>query len=248
MSNTNEHWKRWAEQDPYHGLLGRGFGVGDIEKPEVRDLFFAQGERHIDQVLHTARELGDVHMQSALDFGCGVGRLLRPLLQRFDTVAGVDIAPRMLELSRENCGEPDRLTLVDNLDALEREGRQFDLVHSYIVLQHIKPAVGLTIMEQLIGLTRPGGVVALHFTVGDIRKRRRLLNQFRYRLPPLHWAYNVSTGRPRNLPLSEMNAYPMPEVLALFRNKAAPAFAGWSVDQNGHQGMMMIAIKSDGRA
>lgn len=245
MSDTNEHWKRWAEQDPYHGVLGRGFGVGDIEKPEVRELFFKQGEDHIDKVLRHARQMGDIRMGDALDFGCGVGRLLRPLLGKYKTVAGVDIAPRMLEISRENCGEPDRLTLVNALDTLEAAGRQFDLVHSYIVLQHIQPPMGLKIMEQMIRLARPGGVVALHFTVGDIQPKRRLLNKFRYRIPPLHWAYNVSTGRPWNLPISEMNAYPVRDVLALFRTKASPDFSGWTVDQGGHQGMMLVAIKPE---
>jgi SAM-dependent methyltransferase len=243
MSNTNEHWKRWAEQDPYHGVLGRGFGIGDIEKPEVRELFFRQGEAHIDKVLGHARQMAQIRMDDALDFGCGVGRLVQPLLGKYRRVAGVDIAPRMLEIARENCGEPDRLTLVNSLDALEADGRQFDLVHSYIVLQHIKPGTGLQIMEQMIRLTRPGGVVALHFTVGDIQKRRRVLNAFRYRIPPLHWAYNVSTKRPWNLPMSEMNAYPVRDVLALFRTQASPDFTGWTVNQGGHQGMMLIAIK-----
>lgn len=33
-----------GEQDRYHGVLGRGFGVEDIEKPEVRELFFSRAK------------------------------------------------------------------------------------------------------------------------------------------------------------------------------------------------------------
>lgn len=243
MSDTNAHWRKWAEQDPYHGVLGRGFGVGDIERPEVRDAFFRQGEDHIEEVLVHAARLGATPSVAALDFGCGVGRLLQPLLGRFTQVTGVDIAPRMLELARENCGHSDRLTLVTALEDLKGKAESFDLVHSYIVLQHIKPAVGLKIMAQLADLAKPGGVVALHFTVGDLDQRRRWLNRFRYRIPPLHWLYNVTTGRAWNLPISEMNAYPVHEVLALFRQKVSSKFVGWTVNQGGHQGMMLVAVK-----
>ena len=92
-----------------------------------------------------------------------------------------------------------------------------------------------------IEVLRAGGVVALHFTVGDILPRRRRLNWLRYRLPPLHWAYNVRTGRPWNLPMSEMNAYPMAELLEMLRGRLEQPMLMRSVDNGWHEGIMMIA-------
>ena len=38
--------------------------------------------------------------RSALDFGCGIGRLSQALAEHFDQVYGVDISPKMIELAR----------------------------------------------------------------------------------------------------------------------------------------------------
>ncbi len=243
MTKTDRQWKKWAEQDPYHGVLGRGFGCDDIQNEDVRDLFFGQGETHVAAVLDDAARLAPLKFGAALDFGCGVGRLLRPLLDRYTSVSGVDIAPDMLRITRENCAAHGRLTLATSLDDPTITARRYDLVHSYIVLQHIRPAQGMPIMAQLISLATPGGIVALHFTVGDLNKHRRLLNRIRYRVPPLHWLYNITTGRPWNLPISEMNVYPIEQVLALFRNTTIHPCVSRSYDQNGHQGLMIVAVK-----
>lgn len=241
---TDRQWKRWAELDPYHGVLGRGFGLGDIERPDVRDRFFQQGEDHISRVLDVAKSQGLVDMESALDFGCGVGRLLLPLLGRFKSVTGIDVSPVMLKLAKENCGNVKDLMLFKTLDDVKAEGLLYDLVHSYIVLQHIRPKQGLVIMEQMLGLLKPNGIAAIHFTVGDMNRWRRRLNIVRYHIPPLHWLYNIFTNRHWNLPVSEMNAYPIELVLELFRRKLGSNFAGWSVDHSGHQGLMIIARKN----
>ncbi len=244
MSKTDRHWNKWAEQDPYHGVLGLGFDKNVIGDTNVKDLFWAQGESHIATVMDDAAKLGSSGNGSALDFGCGVGRLLRPLLTRFDKVSGVDIAPAMLTLAAENCPEVNKLTLATSLDDPKLPDNSYDLVHSYIVLQHIRPAQGIPIIQRLIAKAKPGGTVALHFTVGDLNKRRRLMNRMRYRLPPLHWAYNVTTGRAWDLPISEMNVYPIAEILALFRKSLHLPFVTRAFDQNGHQGLMIVGRKA----
>lgn len=100
-------------------------------------------------------------------------------------------------------------------------------------------------MEQMIRLTRPGGVVGWHFTVGDILRKRRLLNKFHNRLWPLHWLYDVSTGGPWNLPVSEMKVYPARHAFSLFRTEASPELSICSVDGGAHQWMMLVAIKRE---
>ena len=58
------------------------------------------GEDEIAVLIDELRSLGFVADGSALDFGCGVGRLSIPLSKRFAKVIGVDIAPTMVELAR----------------------------------------------------------------------------------------------------------------------------------------------------
>jgi hypothetical protein len=56
------------------------------------------------------------------------------------------------------------LRLVD--DTLHSVDEQFDLVHSFIVLQHIPPARGLETLRRLLSKIAPGGCAAIHVTYG----------------------------------------------------------------------------------
>jgi len=244
-TKTDRHWRRWAKQDPYHGVLGRGFDDDAMKSAEVRDLFFAQGEQHIAGVIADIEQLGCTRRGAALDFGCGVGRLVRPLAARFDEVTGVDVSPDMLRLARENVPDERAVSFVRTLDDPALAGKRFDLVHTYIVMQHIRPVQGLPILAALAGLTAPGGALAVHFTVGDLNRTRRRLNAFRYRLPPVHWAYNLRSGLPVSTPISEMNAYPVERVLHLLRPNFEQPMLMRSFDQGEHQGMMIIARRLD---
>ncbi len=66
-------------------------------------------------------------------------RLVVPLGKRSQAVVGVDVSPGMLAEARENCKKfavtSARLVDVNEFDSLEP--CSFDLVHSFIVLQHI---------------------------------------------------------------------------------------------------------------
>ena len=245
ISKTDRDWRRWSRMDPFHGVLGQGFDEEAMKDAEVRAKFFGRGEAHINRVLADLSKLGSVKTGSALDFGCGVGRLVRPLAQRFETVIGVDIAPDMLKLAAKSTSDQENVKLVLTLaDASEILSR-FDLVHSYIVLQHISPKQGLAIIRSLLNLVAPGGAFALHFTIGDSKRRRRLLNLFRYRFPPLQWANNLARGKPWNLPVSEMNAYDVGAVMRLVRDAGSEPVLARSFDQGGHNGLMVMGFTAN---
>ena len=74
-------------------------------------------------------------VESVLDFGCGVGRMF-PFLKRIaQHVTGFDLPP-MIERCRTLAAEPADV-LLDNWEAVRT--RQFDLIVSVLVLQHIEP-------------------------------------------------------------------------------------------------------------
>ena len=181
---------------------------------------------------------------SAIDFGCGVGRLLRPLAQRFQRVAGIDVSPTMLELSRRNLAEYDNVDLVRTPQDLLARDERFDFVHSYIVIQHIRPQQGMPLIRQLVELTRPGGVFALHFTIGDQKPMRRVLNRIRYRFKPAHWLYNVARRRKWNESITEMNRYDMGAVLRELGPLVGERTAARYVDQNGHNSVILYGQRA----
>jgi SAM-dependent methyltransferase len=242
-SATDKQWNAWGEKNPYFGVLGVESSA--LTQAEVEASFYATGEAHVSDVLDTIQHHfgGLATMGSALDFGCGVGRLVEPLARRFDRVTGVDISQAMIELARKRVKADPRVDFVESVDALEAS-RRYDLVHSYIVIQHIRPEQGYPIISALIDRVAPGGFFALHFTVGDLNRTRRWLNALRYRLPPLQWAYNLARKRPWDEPITEMNRYDIARLMSLLRGRYAGSLAFKDYDQNGHVGVMFVGRRA----
>jgi ubiquinone/menaquinone biosynthesis C-methylase UbiE len=164
------------------------------------DTFFASGREEIDRVLGYVDGLGvDVARGSALDFGCGVGRLTRALSAHFTTATGVDIAPAMIEQANElnadmsGCrfvlnGEPHLQVFPD---------RSFDFIYSNIVLQHMDPALAKGYLREFVRLLTDRGLLVVQLAshpsgAGQsrqplkraVRRARELLRPLRRRLSP----------------------------------------------------------------
>ena len=90
-------WEDLAALDPYWSIVSDAagkFGRWD------QAAFLATGEREVEAILRTATDLGyPTQFGRAVDFGCGVGRLTRPLAKRFEGCYGVDISARMISLA-----------------------------------------------------------------------------------------------------------------------------------------------------
>lgn len=182
------------------------------------DEFFASGEEHINHVLAVVEKQFGSHLNSsALDFGCGVGRLVLPLSKIHTKVSGVDVAPSMIAEAQQNC----RTFGVKNVDFFLSDDRlsevkgEYDLVHSVIVLQHIPRKRGEKIIKRLMQLTRPrGGVLVIHVNlIRNASAIRKVVNQMRKNFRPLHWLINCVQGKPLNEPLMQMNCYNVNRIL-----------------------------------
>lgn len=73
-----------------------------------------------------------------LDIGCGVGRLEYKLAKEVKLCVGIDIAPSMIALAKKciNAENVDFIT-VNGKNLIDLKNRQFDLVFSIIVFQHL---------------------------------------------------------------------------------------------------------------
>jgi SAM-dependent methyltransferase len=159
LSRHQQEWEELAKVDPLWAILTSSDRLGGgWELAE----FFATGEAEISEMLKVADDLGEpVRRERALDFGCGVGRLSRPLAERFRECVALDISEGMLKLARElNEDRPNCRFLVNaapDLGQLETES--FDLVYSSLVLQHM-PSVEVVeaYVSEFLRILRPGGL------------------------------------------------------------------------------------------
>ncbi len=159
--DTDQDWDHIGRSHPYHGVLAnpRFLNPG----PEDLKDFFASGEGDVQHVLATLTNVfGPFEPKSALDFGCGVGRLLIPLARRCGIAYGVDVSEPMLELARRHGQEAG---VAFELGRTIPTDRQFDLVNSIIVMQHIPPARGYGLVRQLWASVAPGGCLSMQITV-----------------------------------------------------------------------------------
>lgn len=171
--DTDQDWGQIATKHPYWAVLSVEEYRGRELDARAKARFFESGRRTIhDIVSQIHRHYGPgFSIGRALDFGCGVGRLLLPIAERAREAVGVDVAPRMIELARENL----RLTntrnavVVQGDDTLAQVEGRFDFVNSALVLQHIPPARGYGIIERLLQRLEGGGFGSLQLTYAKDR-------------------------------------------------------------------------------
>jgi 2-polyprenyl-3-methyl-5-hydroxy-6-metoxy-1,4-benzoquinol methylase len=189
-------WEYYGKHHPYYGVLSYSeFRAGALDD-QARQKFFASGVEVVDNfVAQAERTFGPLRYGTALDYGCGVGRLTRRLADRFQKVIGVDISREMLDEARRNLSECANVTLEQ---AGSESTTPLDFVLSKIVFQHIAPREGFRILEQLASRLSPGGVgildLPVRYTGGRLRRAvstLRSLMPLREPVMPLH-IYNLS--------------------------------------------------------
>lgn len=121
--------------------------------------FWKWGRILADRFLHESG-IPFTGKETALDLGCGIGRMTRTFSERFAKVHGVDVSTEMIKRGREalkDCSNV-QLTAINGTDLGIFEAGTFDFTFSYITLQHIPDrAVTLNYIREFGRILRPGG-------------------------------------------------------------------------------------------
>lgn len=180
LSKSKRDWEEMAQLDPCWAILSdpkKKFGKWSIEE------FYSTGEQEVSTLMELVRELGYPRaLDSALDFGCGVGRLTRAMSKYFDKCTGVDISEEMIRRARGfNISNTHCQFVVNNEDSLlQFESGSFDLIYTSIVLQHVPTKVAIKqYVTDFVRILKPGGILVMQVP-SRIPLRRRL--QMRPRL------------------------------------------------------------------
>ena len=253
QNRTDKDWERLAAEDPYFAVITRNqYRRGRLDENAL-DEFFDSGRAHAEQVMQTIRAklAPDFHPRRALDFGCGVGRVLIPLASMCESVVGVDVSQSMLLEAGKNCRARGvtNAELVRADDALSGLTGEFDFIHSFIVFQHIPVRRGERLAARLLDLLAEGGVAALHFTYCERASlARRMIEWSRKSVPLLGGLINVLHGRPARSPLMQTNHYDLNRIFRLLHERGCGEAFLQSTNHMGLLGVLIYCRKSIGNA
>jgi SAM-dependent methyltransferase len=101
-----------------------------------------------------------------LNIGCGVGRVERYLAPHVAELHAVDISGEMIARARERLAELPNVHLreIGNDEFLRAfDNDRFDLVFSFLVLQHLAREDALLYLRDAFRILKPGGVLFVQF-------------------------------------------------------------------------------------
>lgn len=231
LARLQKTWDSLGKVDPLWAVLTdprKRSGKWDVNS------FFEAGEREISGIFEYVDSLGiNPRRRTALDFGCGVGRLTQALAQHFEAVWGVDIAPSMIDLAKKYNRHGEKCTYLVN--CAERLPMflddTFDFVYSSITLQHMDPALSVGYIREFVRVLAPGGVMIFQLP----ERQQEFPRDERFLPKALLGLYR--RVRNRGLPVMEMHGRKREEVIALLEHCGAlvrnvvedhSAGTGWS--------------------
>jgi len=206
LESSRDYWDRHARRDPLWAVLSET-AKRDGQWDAAR--FFQTGTREIDSLLYEldAQEFA-LRRGSALDFGCGVGRLTQALAPHFDRVVGVDVSPNMLDLAARFNRHPATVSYVSNqtTDLRIFDERSFDFIVSNIVLQHVPPEIARSYLHEFFRVLAPEGIAVFQLPSHHRRAEQRPLDAMARPMPDEAYHASIAVaGMPRMVrPLGEV--------------------------------------------
>ncbi len=222
-TDTDKQWEKFGQSEPYFGVLTDEKYLAANLTDENSRIFFESGCQHVEHILaQIGRQIDPgFSPEMALDFGCGVGRVAIPLARVVKRVSAADVSGAMLKEAERNC-KAAGLTNIDfykSDDQLSLLSDKYDLVHSYIVLQHIPVDRGEQIFNRLLHLLTDRGIGVIHLTYGNSRAVWTSIKMFAKRYVPfIGGLYNLFQGRGFNEPQMQMNHYDLNRIFSMLQH------------------------------
>ena len=222
-SNTDKEWEKYGKDDPYFGVISHDkFRKNNLTNENKRE-FFESGSNHINYILGNIRRHidSDFMIKKALDFGCGVGRIVIPLANEAQEVTGIDVSGSMLNEAKRNCEERsiENISFIKSDDSLSSLTGKYNFIHSFIVFQHIPVTRGEYIFDKLVSHLEDDGVCVVHFTYAKTHAIIKTIGYFIRKVIPLSYNFfNLLKGRKFFSPQMQMNSYDVNRLFLIIQN------------------------------
>lgn len=203
LQRSASQWEHNAKSNAFWAILT------DVRKASgawEKDEFFATGREEVRAVMERLRGLDAVPDPGGrfLDFGCGVGRNTRALMDYFAQGCGIDISRTMIERARDYSAMDARrpqyaVNTRDDLAAIE--SGSVDFVYCHIVLQHVPAQYQAGFIAEFLRVLKPGGVAAFQIPTANLesaasRRLRAAKRLLRRVIPgPVLWVLKWLLGQ-----------------------------------------------------
>lgn len=161
----SSEWERFAKEDARHYICT------DIPKNDS-EAFWRSGEKIVEEQFLPVAARHKIHLGTAVEIGCGIGRLAIPMAHHFDKVVGFDISKGMVEQATANAGARGTtnacFSKVEAPGALAQHlqgiAENVDFLYSLLVFQHIDDfRVIDAYIQSICHLLAPNGIAYLQF-------------------------------------------------------------------------------------
>jgi ubiquinone/menaquinone biosynthesis C-methylase UbiE len=159
-------WEEKARQNPLYGVMSvdEFASAGSEPTSDQLERFFAAGVEKVNAwILPWLTATGTAPTASILEFGCGMGRLVRAVQASYGNVAGVDISPTMVQRAAILVPGARFIPLTEQ-GKISLPSASVDRAYSYAVFQHINRWSAIKSALAEIGrVMKPGGYAKLQF-------------------------------------------------------------------------------------
>jgi len=170
FKRLQKNWEGLGSKDPMWAVL-----TNPLKKGKKWDSvsFYSSGEYEVKILLSllTKRNITLPDKTTALDFGCGLGRLSRGLGSRFDKVTGIDISSSMINKAKDENKAYRNLQFIcnptDDLSILS--SHQYSFLLSVITLQHIPAPFSHQYIREFMRVLKKDGIAMIQIPSQDLR-------------------------------------------------------------------------------
>lgn len=186
-------WEEKAKENPLFAVMTTE-DVADAPPEDFDEKhlapFMAKGERvFAKDVEPLLKRIGGPKENIVVaEYGCGVGRILKPVYEAGYRTFGIDISETMLRHCRTIAPGVQDLYLLNTDGSSGAPGASADLVFSFAVVKHISVLSNyIKAIDEICRILKPGGILALNvncedFQHGDIETPARTENFENYSL------------------------------------------------------------------
>lgn len=159
LKNT---WKNLGETDIFWSVLTNSqYSKNNLNKNSIIE-FYESGRKECIYLEKLLNIYGySFKNKNILDFGCGVGRVLKAFAEVSNNIYGMDISIPHLKIAQRFVPS-GKFYVVDNYHSLPILDNQIDIIYSLITLQHNRPRLMKQYIHLLLQLLNPNGIALLH--------------------------------------------------------------------------------------